>query len=1336
MEQQKAGSSSGHLLLFFCTCLLVGLFARLYQNLQPGLLQAKNDYQLGKSVNLDSTINRQTFLTIIDAGNYFTDPKDKDLLADSLLSELAIAGEIENLGALNKQPFGILAPIAWQSPIGGQEFQSRLIASRIRLGFDSLLYQQEITSPKTHSSSIIVGSGSQKISGKVMYDEAPMAGVLVQLQQHIASTKEDSIPEPSHYARTNPEGQFEFIGLEKDSGYSVAPLKPGYEFGSRQGSAELSKNMSVVFKAKLHTVRLMGSSIFNQVKDDKIFTVRTTQAFERTYWTTVIAFVLAFWLLHIFWVIRRFRADVFILPILMLLTGISILVLFDIQEPLQDTLHAWQAVQGVVIGLLALAVFSQLNFGKLYTRWWFDGLFNFKKKNIYNQQGFTWLALAVAMAIITLVIGTGPEGSGVKVNLQLAGLSFQPSEITKYLLLFFLAGFFAATEEQIRNLSDIRWKLITSWSVMAGTTILLMLYLMMGDMGPALVICFTFLFFYSIACRNLGLTLGAGLLYGGLLWLLEGWIATVISFAVTCIFIVWKGSVRSSKWYGWLAIIGEAPIILLLIMAAFSFGDKMPGVGNRLADRKSMWLSPWNNDVYGGDHLAHAYWTLSSGGVSGQGLGKGLAKTMPAAHTDMILPSIGESLGWLGLVAIFLLFAILVHRSFLHARRAGQPFLFYLCAGIAIATGVQFLLIAGGSIGLLPLTGVTVPFLSYGKVSLIINLAAMGILAGISARPGAEIQREYIQKHYDPVLFTGSVGFILGIFILVGTLAWQQLYNGKELITKPSRVVNRNGEPVYSYNPRIEKLTRMLGAGSIYDRNNLILASGDVALINNEKQLLTNAGVNSVQLSDLLHKRARRYYPFGEDMFFWTGDYNTRLFWGQSNGYFAETAHLSELRGFDTRPAKAGFVTTRYKRDRFTKPVEKNVTLIGYDYSVLASMLRKGIDTVNPEIKALKAKNRDVHLAVDASLQTKLQQSLDTSKFSDRRISIVVLDAGTGDILASAMHPRPNLQAPELMALSDRERLKLPFNVTERDLGMSFPTAPGSAVKILTATAAFNKLGDAATEQKYKDISFNEIIRKGSIESEPYNPRWAFIDMKEAIINSSNVFFIRMANDHALENELSDLYLATGMKVGYKGGYSFSDPYSLNEKQSIKKYWSDSIYSINKSFYAKQRLYGSRDRYNGEFSGLAWGQGQLGATPASMARIAGIIANGGVMQPSRYVLEQGGIKRPPTAGIRLTPKVEYADKIRDFMILQSNVPGRKGKVELAKVAGKTGTPQRVVRGQQINDGWYVFFTPTPDGKSHTVVCIRIEEGQASSNAVKLANEITPILKEKGYLGSF
>ena len=159
-------------------------------------------------------------------------------------------------------------------------------------------------------------------------------------------------------------------------------------------------------------------------------------------------------------------------------------------------------------------------------------------------------------------------------------------------------------------------------------------------------------------------------------------------------------------------------------------------------------------------------------------------------------------------------------------------------------------------------------------------------------------------------------------------------------------------------------------------------------------------------------------------------------------------------------------------------------------------------------------------------------------------------------------------------------------------------------------------------------------------------------------------------------------------------------------------------------------------RYRSEFSGLAWGQGQLAATPASLARMAGAVANGGVMQPSRYVLSRAGKSEPVTAGVALTRNPAYATQLRDFMIEQSNPAGRP-KISISRVAGKTGTPERIVLGEKHNDGWYVFFAPTPNGRSNTVTCVRIELGESSADAVKLANTVVaPILKERGYLGSF
>ena len=1337
MKIQQGSHKESIFFLFLSSSVLLLLFTGLYMNLRPQLQQATQHYATGDALQLMPGFNKNALRKILENGNYYNDDADIKLITDSLPGKVDVAGQLENLGAINKRNFSVTAPLPWISRIGGSDFQNRLTASRERLGFDSLLYAAELHAPVAYPPVVSAGHGDLSMSGEVNFTGKPMPGVLVQLRMHTTPQEEDTVHVADYYARTDAQGKFSFKNLYKDSGYSVLPLKPGYEFGVRQGTAQLMRAADYVFTARPHQLRLVGTIAYSQLKSDNVFTVRTPAQFIFNFWLIAIGFVSACWIVQLVWVIRKFYPDPWLLPVIMLLSGISMLVLLSIQHPLQDTFYAVQTFQGVLAGLACFLLLSQLNIGKLYAKWWFDWLYNFKNKKHYQLQGWTWFTLALLLALITLIAGTGPEGSGVKVNLRVAGISFQPSEITKYLLLIFFAGFFAANEEKIRNLSDIRWRFLSSITVMIAAGAILILYLLMGDMGPALIVCFTFLIFYSIARGNLLLTLFTGFLYGLLLWLIPDWIATFTVFLFAVVVMVWQGNVRSAKWYGWLAALAEAPVLIIVIVAAFTFGDKLPGVGERLADRKSIWQHQWNNDVYGGDQLAHGYWTLSSGGLSGQGFGKGFPGTMPAAHTDMVLASTGEEAGWLGLTAIFILFFILIHRSFLHARRSGQPFTFYLCSGIAIATGIQFLLIACGSTGLLPLTGVAVPFLSYGKVSMIFNIAAMGIVAAVSARPGVETQKEYIRKHYDPVLVTGIAGFLTGIAMLTVKLFFIQIVDGKTYIVKEARVVNNNGLPIYSYNPRIEKFTRLLGAGNIYDRNHLLLATSDVASIRQHMDTLVNAGLNTGQLSSMMGKRTLRYYPFDNNMFFWTGDYNSRLFWGQSNGYFAESAWLAELRGFENHPQGKAYHTSAYKADRFSKPVEKDVELPYYDYTELAAGLRQGVDSGNSEVLKIRNKNRDVRLTVDAELQTAIQQNLAISKFKERRISVVVLDAGSGDVLASAMNPLPNTKSPELMLLPEREIQRLSTPVTERDPGMTFPTQPGSTIKILTAMAAFNKIGNNADTVSYHDITHDEIIRKNGREEEPFTTaREPFVDMKTAIIRSSNIYFIRIANDYTLDKQMADLYLATGMRVNYRGGKNY-DPYLDEESKSkIITNWEQFVFPVRRALYSNPDLYGKETRYKSEFSFLAWGQGQLSSTPVALARMAGAIANGGMMQPSRYTLDVAGKSQSPEAPVQLAREASYAEKIKDFMIAQSNVPGKeKIKDHNIKVAGKTGTPARIINGKDYYDGWYIFFAPTPDKTSHTDVCIRVEQSGSSANAVEIANEIIPVLKKR-YIGSF
>ena len=570
---RRNSAAESWLLLTGAALVLLFFFFKLYQALSPQLEKAELALKEGRALKLESPLNRDVLRRIIDDGNYYADKRDIELLTDSLTAIVANGGELANLGSLNKSGYSITAPVPWKTQMGGIDFQDRLRASRQRLGFDSVLYVQELNSPASYPSKQQVFTGDAQVRGRVLLQGKPMPGVLVQLRQHVAAEvvegeDVDSLIDVQAYARTDDNGEFIFSGLYRDSGYSVLPMKPGFEFGSRQGTSRLGKTAFYAFAAKPHKIRLIGSIAYGQLKEDGALMVRTPEEFKTSYQVIVGVLLLAFFIVHGLLSLRKKRPDGFLLPVLLLLCGISILMMFSIQDPLTDTLYAYQAIQGVVAGLVAYVILCSINTGSFYSRWWYDALFNFRQKNIYQLKGWTWLALAIGLAVLTYFIGTGPEGSGVKVNIQFGGLTFQPGEITKYLLLFFLAGFFASNDEHIRNLSDIRWRFYINWGVFMGIGAILALYLLMGDMGPAMVVCFTFLFFYSIARGNLLLTVLSGVTYCLLLWLVPGWMATVITFLLVVVTLLVQGQSKrfTGNWEGKLNVGIELRIVFRISM--------------------------------------------------------------------------------------------------------------------------------------------------------------------------------------------------------------------------------------------------------------------------------------------------------------------------------------------------------------------------------------------------------------------------------------------------------------------------------------------------------------------------------------------------------------------------------------------------------------------------------------------------------------------------------------------------------------------------------------------------------------------------------------------------
>jgi cell division protein FtsI/penicillin-binding protein 2 len=478
-------------------------------------------------------------------------------------------------------------------------------------------------------------------------------------------------------------------------------------------------------------------------------------------------------------------------------------------------------------------------------------------------------------------------------------------------------------------------------------------------------------------------------------------------------------------------------------------------------------------------------------------------------------------------------------------------------------------------------------------------------------------------------------------------------------------------------------------------------------------------------LQSLSHKRLDRYYPFEEHMFFWTGDMNTGIFMGGTNGYFAEYEHIAELRGFATPATSFDVTASRFREYRFLPQGSQEMTVTKRDYSVLAPLLLAGINS--KEVEVFKKRNRDVQLTMDAALQTEIQNSLQQiDSLRNSRISVVIMEDSTGDVLTSAAYPLPTVDEPEKLALTTAEENKLSYWITNRDPGFTYATQPGSAAKILTASAAFNKLGLAAADKSIL-VRQQDLIRiKGEEPDEAGN-----ITIERAIVKSNNPFFIRLANEERLQEEMATLYMQTGMFLRGVGGYYFEGDHGNTPIQNKwREFW-------------RATEFRSVERYNPDnirlmratgVSGMAWGQGELIATPASVARMASAIANKGQMVPNRYVLKVSDSAYGTKAPVALLKDDRYAEILTQYMKAQS--AGKFNRLNVY-VAGKTGTPERMVRGRRINDGWYVFFAPKAKGAGHIVVCIRVEGTKGSSTAVKLAgSHIIPILLKRGYLKGF
>jgi cell division protein FtsW (lipid II flippase) len=290
---------------------------------------------------------------------------------------------------------------------------------------------------------------------------------------------------------------------------------------------------------------------------------------------------------------------------------------------------------------------------------------------------------ALVLLLLPLLPVIGTEVNGARLWLRIAGLSFQPGELAKIGLVAFFAGYLA----EKRAIMSVATNRIGPFMVPPARAF-----------GPVLVawaVSLSILIFQ----RDLGLSLLFFGIFIVLLYVATGRVTYVIAGAALF---------ATGAFFAW---------------TTFSHVQR----------RVDIWLHLWDNVEDAGFQLAQSLFALGTGGVAGVGLGEGRPDFIPFVQTDFIFSAIGEELGLLGTTAMLLCYFLIVARGFHIAARARSEHGALLATGLTVIFGLQVFIILGGVTRLIPLTGLTLPFVSYGGSSLVANYLLIALLLRVSA---------------------------------------------------------------------------------------------------------------------------------------------------------------------------------------------------------------------------------------------------------------------------------------------------------------------------------------------------------------------------------------------------------------------------------------------------------------------------------------------------------------------------------------------------------------------------------------------------------------------------
>jgi peptidoglycan glycosyltransferase len=310
-------------------------------------------------------------------------------------------------------------------------------------------------------------------------------------------------------------------------------------------------------------------------------------------------------------------------------------------------------------------------------------LFLVRRARDLQRYRYTFMVGGLVLLLLPLLPGIGRSINGARIWASLGPVNFQPGEFAKIALAVFFAGYLVERREVLG---------MATWPRFAQV---------LPDpkhLGPVLVA-----WGVSLVVMTAEKDLGSSLLFFAL-FILMLWVGTGRGAYLG----VGLGLFAAGSWFAYSAF-------------------------DHVQERVSIWLDPWQDPSDRGFQVIQSWFAMAWGGVAGTGLGLGNPERIPVAETDFIFAAVAEELGLFGATAIIVAFVLLVGAGLRIAVRAEAPFEKLLATGLTVLLGVQAFIIMAGVTRLLPLTGVTLPFVSYGGSSLVANYVLLALLMRISS---------------------------------------------------------------------------------------------------------------------------------------------------------------------------------------------------------------------------------------------------------------------------------------------------------------------------------------------------------------------------------------------------------------------------------------------------------------------------------------------------------------------------------------------------------------------------------------------------------------------------